>query len=455
MARDTKEPDFADPTCRSFRFTEERVRRACSMAADGAVPVDASGRAQWRDADTPGLFLRVTHNGTGTLTIFYKRDGKPFRKAIGPAGEVSVAQAREVVNGLRYDRTLAAQVKPRERHDRNAVTVGEAFEAYIADAESGLFKMSRRKEPITDRTAQNYRDTYKATLVAHADEPLGWLAENVVKLHRTIGTPSSSGKTKKPARPYQANRMLQLVRNIFAHAATAGSWDRPNPCVDPSTGKSIDKFPEHSRDRILSDEEEDRLGKALMKEPTLWRDLFAMSLLTGRRMSAICKMRWADVDLSRKVWTVPRFNMKGRKAAHGLMLDPDAVRLLQRRRGETGADEWVFPAIRSPGPVTSWKTAWGRIRDNADLAHKDRARAVRPHDLRRSWGSRLVEAGVPTVTVNAALGNSPNSVSMTAKVYMHVPDHVQAEAIDAAYQRRRARAVKVKRAAKRSKATAS
>ena len=478
MARDTKEPDFADPTCRSFRFTEERVRRACLMAADGAVPVDASGRAQWRDADTPGLFLRVTHNGTGTFTLFYKRDGKPIRKALGPAGEVSVAEAREAVNGLRYDRTLAAQVKPRERHDRNAVTVGEAFEAYIGAAESGLFKMGRRREPITDRTAQNYRDTYKATLVAHADEPLGWLAENVVKLHRTIGTPSGSGKTKKPARPYQANRMLQLVRNIFAHAATAGTWDRPNPCVDPSTGKSIDKFPEHSRDRILSDEEEDRLGKALMKEPALWRDLFAMSLLTGRRMSAICKMRWADVDLSRNVWTVPRSNMKGRKAAHGLMLDPDAVRLLQRRRGETGSTprrgetlvvdhcdplpkkkhvggEWVFPAIRSPGPVATWKTAWGRIRGNAGLAHKDRARAVRPHDLRRSWGSRLVEAGVPTVTVNAALGNSPNSVSMTAKVYMHVPDHVQAEAIDAAYQRRKARKVKGKRAAKRSEATGS
>lgn len=455
MARDTKEPDFSDPACRSFRFTEERVRRACSMAADGAVPVDTSGRAQWRDADTPGLFLRVTHNGTGTYTLFYKRDGKPIRKAIGPAGEVSVAEARESVNGLRYDRTLAAQVKPRERHDRNAVTVGEAFEAYIADAESGLFKMSRRKEPITDRTAKNYRDTYKATLVAHADEPLGWLAENVVKLHRTIGTPSGSGKTKKPARPYQANRMLQLVRNIFAHAATAGSWDRPNPCVDPSTGKSIDKFPEHSRDRILSDEEEDRLGKALMVEPTLWRDLFAMSLLTGRRMSPVCKMQWADVDLSRKVWTVPRPNMKGRKAAHGLTLDPDAVRLLQRRRGETGSGEWVFPAIRSPGPVTCWKTAWGRIRERAKLANKDRARAVRPHDLRRSWGSRLVEAGVPTVTVNAALGNSPNSVSMTAKVYMHVPDHVQAEAIDAAYQRRKARKVKAKRATKRAKANAT
>jgi hypothetical protein len=61
-----------------------------------------------------------------------------------------------------------------------------------------------------------------------------------------------------------------------------------------------------------------------------------------------------------------------------------------------------------------------------------------------------VEAGVPTVTVNQALGNSPNSVSMTAKVYLHVPDTVQAAAIEAAYNRRKARKAKAKRAAKRT-----
>ena len=107
----------------------------------------------------------------------------------------------------------------------------------------------------------------------------------------------------------------------------------------------------------------------------------------------------------------------------------------------------MFPAMRSAGPVTSWKSAWGRIRKAAGLDSTDRSRRVVPHDLRRSWGSRLVEAGVPTVTVNAALGNSPNSVSMTAKTYMHVPDAVQAEAMQAVYQRRQAR----KAAAKRSK----
>jgi integrase len=334
--------------------------------------------------------------------------------------------------------------------------IGTTFEAYIADAEAGLFKLGRRKQPITDRTAKNYRDTYNATLAIHGEKTLQWLAENVARLHREIGTTPGKprGKSKKVipgGRPYQANRMMQTARNVFTYAASKGWWTRPNPCVDAATGGMVAKFAEHSRDRILSDEEEERLGKALLNEPALWRDLFALALLTGRRMTAVCRMQWGDVDLGRRIWTVPRQYVKGRKSAHGLQLDADAMAILKQRK--TQADdgcEWVFPAIRSPGPVTSWKTAWGRIRKNAGLKHKDRARSVRPHDLRRSWGSRLVEAGVPTVTVNQALGNSPNSVSMTAKVYLHVPDTVQAAAIEAAYNRRKARKAKAKRAAKRT-----
>ncbi len=185
-------------------------------------------------------------------------------------------------------------------------------------------------------------------------------------------------------------------------------------------------------------------------------DLFTVAMLTGRRMSAVGTMRWCDIDLSRGVWIVPRARMKGRKSAHGLTLDADAVAILRRRqRDAEQGQEWVFPAMRSAGPVTSWKTAWGRIRTAAGLGSKDRTRRVVPHDLRRSWGSRLVEAGVPTVTVNAALGNSPGSVSMTARVYMMVPDAVQTEAVQAAYARRQARRGKAKSPPRRKPAAAA
>lgn len=455
MPTASREPDFRDPACRSWRFTQARIDTACRLVAEGAVPTDASGRVQWRDADTAGLFLRVTATGTGTYTLFFKREGRPVRKAIGLVGVVTLGEAREAALALRYDRTLAAAVRPRERKAAAGAgpTVGDAFDAYIEAAEAGTFTLGRRKQPITDRTAQGYRDTFKATLEPYRGASLEWLAENVLRLHREVGTPSGTGKARKPGRPYQANRMLQLARTIFTFAAREGWWTQANPCADPATG-AMPRFDEHARSRILTDEEEVRLGAALVAEEPLWRDLFGLALLTGRRMSAVCRIRWGDIDLGRAVWTAPREEMKGRKAAHGITLDPDAVALLKRRRAAAGDSEWVFPAIRSPGPVATWKTAWARIRDAAGLGSKDRSRRVRPHDLRRSWGSRLIEAGAPTVTVNAALGNSPASVGMTARVYMHVPDAVAAEAVDAAYRRRQARQAKAKRSRARAKKSA-
>lgn len=457
MPASAKEPVFSDPDCRSFRFTVARIEAACRAVAAGDVATDAEGRVQWRDADTPGLFLRASRSGAAAFILYYKRNKRTIRKVIGPVDIVSLPEAREAAGALRHDRTLAAQVAPRERSgERKGRTIGDTFSEYINAAESGLFKLGRRKQPIADRTVRNYRDVYRATLKAHEEKTLEWLADNILRLHRELGTPSGKGDTAKPGRPYQANRMIQTARNIFTYAASKGWWTKPNPCVDPATGGMVAKFAEYSRDRILTDDEEERLGNALLGDSALWRHLFGLALLTGRRMTAVCRMQWGDIDLGRKVWTVPRKYVKGRKNAHGLQLDPDAVAVLKRRKSEAADDcEWVFPAVRSPGPVTTWKTAWGRIRKAAGLYHKDRARSVRPHDLRRSWGSRLVEAGVPTVTVNQALGNSPNSTGMTARVYMHVPDTVQAAAIEAAYVRRKARKATAKRTAKRSRARAA
>jgi integrase len=452
-----QEPDFTDPACRSFKFTPARIAAACRLVTEGAVDTDSTGRVQWRDSETPGLFLRASRGGSAVYVLFQKRDGRPVRKVIGAVTDVNLHEAREAVGRLRYDRTVAAQVNaPREQSSRGGgPSIGKVFNEYIDAAEAGTFKLGRRKSVITDRTAQNYRDVFRATLQVHESRSLDWLAANIVRMHREMGLPSGSGENAKKGRPIQANRMMQTARNIFTYAASIGAWAKPNPCVDPATGGAIAKFPENTRDRILTDAEEQRLGEELGKEPELWRDLFALALLTGRRMSAVCSMRWADVDLGRKVWTVPRDRMKGRKSAHGLILDPDAVAILQRRRRQAAEGaEWIFPAPRAVGPVSCWKTAWGRIRKAAGLDSKDRSRRVVPHDLRRSWGSRLVEAGVPTVTVNTMLGNSASSVSMTAKTYMHVPDNVQAEAMRGMYQRRQARKAAAKRSRRRAKSKA-
>ena len=265
-----REPDFTDPDCRSFKFTPARVDAACRAVAEGEVEVGKDGRVAWRDADTPGLFLRASTSGSAVYILFRKVNGKAVRKVIGPVADVDLHDAREAAGQLRYDRTLAAHLLPRERDTSGpSPQIGAVFNEYIDAAEAGTFKLGRRKNSITDRTAKNYRDVYAATLKAHEHKTLDWLAENVLRLHGEIGLPSGKGKDRKPGRPIQANRMLQTARNVFTYAAAKGLWSKPNPCVDPATGgrsrslKSIIVIESSTTPRIAG------LGDELRKEPEL------------------------------------------------------------------------------------------------------------------------------------------------------------------------------------------
>lgn len=112
---------------------------------------------------------------------------------------------------------------------------------------------------------------------------------------------------------------------------------------------------------------------------------------------------------------------------------PDVVAMLKERRKLAPKDcPWVFPAIDGDGPVESSKTAWRRLLELAKLWSEDKTRRPRPHDLRRTRGSRMVSPGIPLNVVTRALGDAQSSVSMVAKTYAVVADAALHDAFAAA-----------------------
>jgi len=186
-----------------------------------------------------------------------------------------------------------------------------------------------------------------------------------------------------------------------------------------------------------------RLDAALDADLPLWRDLFRLSLSSLMRMGACCRARWDDITLTGAdaCWRIPAEDMKGRKGGHTVPLADilEALSLLRARRAAVPRGcPWVFPAAEGDGGhARNYDKAWKRILERAKLWTKDRARRPRPHDLRRSGGSRMVEAGVPLNTVTAALGNAASSTPMVAKVYAIVPDSAVRDAFKAVSRRGR------------------
>lgn len=438
---------------RSFAFTEARVaaaRRAASL--DDA---DAAGRRSWRDDACQGLTLVVNVN-SGTAAYYYqgKVNGQTTRKALGDVDVVRLEEARQTVNRTRYDATFASVAAPRpaeadddEPADQTPLVKTVMDDMLDAHAAGRWLPGTRSKVP-TDRTMLNYRNLRRAVMV---DKPSGSKGRTAAEDFEQLTLQGFAdrlgdiyGKLKKRA-PVQANRALQLWRNLFAYAADAGLWAKANPIIGSGRTDRLTRTVEQPRQRVLTPAEAKRLDAALDADLPLWRDLFRFSLLTLQRMGAVCRARWDDITLTGAdaCWRIPAEDMKGRKGGHTVPLAdiPEALSLLRARRAAVPKGcPWVFPAAEGDGShARNYDKAWKRVLKRAKLWTEDRARRPRPHDLRRSGGSRMVEAGVPLNTVTAALGNAPSSTPMVARVYAIVPTEAVRDAFAAVSRRGRRR----------------
>jgi len=74
---------------------------------------------------------------------------------------------------------------------------------------------------------------------------------------------------------------------------------------------------------------------------------------------------------------------------------------------------WLFPGRTADMPITpeAVQQAFSKVLRAAGIRH------IRPHDLRHTYATLAIQAGVPLLTVSRQLGHA--SISITADVYAH------------------------------------
>jgi len=438
-----------------FAFTEARLEAARKAVLEGVVETDASGRRSWLDDDCPGLRLTV-NGGTGSSVYYFqgKVNGQTVRRALGDTDAVRLVEAREAVRRLRYDRTVTGALAPRPTEADDAEPTDQTplvktvLDAYLDAHEAGRWLPGNRSRKPTDRTMKFYRDLRRAVMVEKVSRKKpgteeyrlvdGEDFEQLTLQAFADRLPAIHAALVKRA-PIQGNRAAQLWRNLFAFAAASGFWSKPNPAIGTGKADRLTRTTEESRQRVLTDAEWNRLDAAMKADDPLWRDLFTWSLLTLQRMGACCRARWDDIVMTgdAAAWTIPADDMKGRRSGHVVPLAdiPAALELLKARRKMVSKScPWVFPGADME-PARNYDKAWKRILTRAKLWSADRDRRPRPHDLRRTGGSRMVTAGVPLNVVTRALGDAPSSVAMVAKTYAVVADEALKDAFAAVSRR--------------------
>lgn len=219
---------------------------------------------------------------------------------------------------------------------------------------------------------------------------------------------------------------LALMKALMRAAEREWKWIEKSPVI---------KVPQERNKRVRWLEPAE--AKRLIEEcPEPLKSTVEFALATGLRRSNIVDLKWQQIDLQRKVaWIYPEESKSGR--AIGVALNEMAESVLRRQIGRH--HNWVFvhteSVKRNDGTTTASvrkmrvdsNTAWRAALKRAGIED------FRFHDLRHTWASWLIQAGVPLSALQEMGGWE--SIEMVQRYAHLAPNHLteHARQIDAIF----------------------
>ena len=208
-------------------------------------------------------------------------------------------------------------------------------------------------------------------------------------------------KADRVRQPSTLNRWRALLVRMFSWAVEKDYLER-SPFNKPGIRKSlVGRSQENDpRSRRLVGDEATRLVNAA--NPML-KLFIKIAIHTGMRRGEMLALTWADLE-ARPGWIhLKAQNTKAKKERY-IPIHPTVQAVLDfLRMDANGKKKPLHAAVFSNEvgePIKGFATAWKNARKKADLVD------FRWHDLRREFGSRLLEAGGHLIQAQELLGHS-------------------------------------------------
>lgn len=265
-----------------------------------------------------------------------------------------------------------------EKQRAKTTTVKQMIERYIQE-------YPRQRDP----------QTIKKLLPAFGHLTLAQVDTDIIAEYR-----ASRLQTVKPATVYQE---LSLLRHMFNVARKEWKWTRDNPVADLSfsVGNS------NARDRWLTLEEEQNLLEQATN-PSWLRPFLVTALHTGMRKGEILNLEWKDIDFDRRMLMIHR-SKNGEKRSIPMSKTLYEVLKGIKVRDISGR---VFPISDR-----SFRAAFDKTLKKIGISD------FRPHDMRHTFATRLVQNNVDLYKVKELLGHK--TIAMTTRYAHHCPESLR------------------------------
>jgi integrase len=365
-----------------------------------------------------GFGVRVQPTGAKSFVVKYRAGsgrGAPTRRVtLGRVGTLTPAEARTLAR-----KTLGAVAHGNDpaalkAAERRASTLRELAEIFMAE------HIEAKRKPTT---AAHYRSLLEKVVLPELGSRK---AEQV--------TPSDLAKlhTKMRNRPYQANRMLEVVGSLYSFACK-----RKILPLGFNPARGIEQYPETGRERYLTADELSHLGDAVREAETVGLPYnvnegrptakhapkeanrrtkigqhaaaaVRLLVLTGARLREILHLKWEHVDLERGLLLLPD-SKTGNKAIVLNALALDILANLPRVGAYVIAGQAA--GTDDDKPRADLNRPWRAIVQRAGL------KGVRIHDLRHTHASIGAGLGLGLPIIGKLLGHTQPS---TTARYAHL-----------------------------------
>jgi integrase len=358
-------------------------------------------RREVPDGKITGLYLVLQPSGAASWALRYRAHGAPRKLTLGAHPAIGLAAARRLAQGALGD--VAGGKDPAA-----AKQAGRA--AAKAEREAETDRVERVVDLFVERYAKvKTRDWAETQRLLNREIVGRWKGRRLSQITKAHVSSMLDEIVDRGA-PIGANRVFAQFRKMCRWAIARGIIEH-SPCDGVSAPS-----PETRRERVLDDAEIKIVWAAAESLGRPFGPVIQLLLLTGARRDEIAGMRWSEINLDTKAWTLPAARSKNRRE-HQVPLSDSAVAVLRALPRHEKVD-FVFS--------TNGRTAvsgFSKVKVNVDawIAARLGERAPMPdwviHDLRRTVATNLQKLGVRLEVTEAVLGHTSGSRAGIVGVY--------------------------------------
>ncbi len=350
----------------------------------------------------------------GRIVVGHKDDGKPIFRSVFAKSQ------KELMDKLHDQIELHRDVELTEGYN---LTLSDWLDRWLTEYKAYTVREStfRGYQAMADYYIKPQLGDKKLSAISTADvqKMYNWLkSHGRVKEHYEKGDELADSMIRK---------IHMLLHQVMDEAV------RQRYIVkNPTNGTVIPKN-NYPPKQILT---EAQLEKFLdvVRADTVWSDFFYTELTTGMRRGEICGLKWEDFDektgrlhIRRSVANRTRGGVKvgETKTARGtrtIQLPPSTIELLKARKKKSYSD-WIFRNPTVPELPISPRFAYHRMKTLLRYAELP---MIRFHDLRHTFATHALTAGVDAKTLSGILGHT--NASFTLDTYTHVTTDMQKKA---------------------------